>query len=274
MAESKQYYYDSNMVPLTSTHTITNGFFTPVRHLHSQYEFLYIRSGIVTIESNADQMQVEGPCFVVHRPFSLHRATVEKDQKYDRYVINCTKDVLDKISALVTKFSVIDSHSLTVIKISQEMDVILVEYLTKIHAYTLSGMQNLATVYLAILLINLTEYAERDNLLPTPSEGYIGDVVHYIGQNYAENITIDHLSDIFYVSRSKLIADFKKHIKVSIKQYTMLMRVYNAQRFLKSGKSISETAYLCGFYDESHFVGTFHSLTGVTPKAFLKTLES
>lgn len=274
MAESKQYYYDDiNNAPLTVMHTVTKGYAPLVRHLHSQYEFMHVRSGTVTVESNADTITIDGPCFIVHRPFALHRASVEKGVHYERFVINCTPELLDKIIPLVPNFSVIDSHSLTVIKISKAMDMLLVEHLTKIQSCMTSDNLSLARVYLALLLITLTEYTESDNLLPTKSEGYIGKVVHYIGQNYAENITIDQLADMFYVSRSKLIADFKKYIRVSIKQYTMLMRVYNAQRFLQSGKSISETAYLCGFYDESHFVGTFHSLTGMTPKNFLKSVK-
>lgn len=273
MPENKQYHYDDKNEPLTTMHAVSKGIAMPVRHLHSQYEFYYVRSGRVAIENNADSLVVEAPCFVIHKPFSLHRVNADFGNKYDRYVINCSKENLDKIIPLVPKFSIIDSHSLTVININREIDIMLVELMTKIHTYALSSMTDMATAYLALLLITLTEYADLDHLLPTHREGYIGEVVNYIGQHYAENITIEQLAELFFVSRSKLIADFKKYIKVSIKQYTMLMRIYNAQRFLQSGKTIAETAYLCGFYDESHFVGTFHSITGVTPKSFLKSIK-
>ncbi len=275
MAEEKQYYYDDyDMKSITALHTVSSGFDMPVRHLHSQYEFLYVRKGSVCVESNADSLQVEFPCLIIHKPFSLHRANASKDQVYDRYVVMCTKEQLDKISGLVPRLPAIDSKSLTVIKVTREIDFLLIEYFTKIQAYCASGMDNLALIFLSLLLATITEYTDCDKLIPTKSEGYISEVVNYIGQKYSEKLSIDAIADKFFVSRSKLIADFKKHISVSIKQYIMLIRVFNAQRYLQGGKSISETALLCGFYDESHFVGTFHSLTGITPKKFIKSLKS
>lgn len=276
MPDNIQYYYDDDdMKPITASHRMTAESKMPVRHLHSQYELLYIRSGNVCIESNADSLIVEDPCLIIHKPFSLHRANTTLDNHlYDRYCLMCSKGQLDKIAPLVPKLSSIDAHSLTVIKINREMDPILIEYFTKIQAYSNSKMENIALIFLALLLVTVTEYASCDKLLPTQSEGYISEVVNYIGQKYAEKLNIDSIADHFFVSRSKLIADFKKHISVSMKQYIMLIRVFNAQRFLQLGKSISETALLCGFYDESHFVGTFHALTGTTPKKFIKSLQS
>lgn len=275
MAEEKQYLYDdgSDVKPITASHKVGAGIEMPVRHLHSQYEFLYIRSGKVLVESNADSLMVEYPCIIIHKPFSLHRAN-SADAVYDRYCVNCTKEQLDKISALVPRLSFIDAKSLTIIKTSREIDPLLVEYFTKIEAYCRSEMDSLALIHLALLLVTITEYTDYDKLVPTQSEGYISEVVNYIGQKYSEKLSIDAIADHFFVSRSKLIADFKKHISVSIKQYIMLIRVFNAQRHLQNGKTISETALLCGFYDESHFVGTFHSLTGTTPKKFVKSLQT
>ena len=103
MPENKQYHYDDKNEPLTTMHAVSQGIAMPVRHLHSQYEFYYVRSGRVAIENNADSLVVEAPCFVIHKPFSLHRVNADFGNKYDRYVINCSKENLDKIIPLVIR---------------------------------------------------------------------------------------------------------------------------------------------------------------------------
>lgn len=274
MIEKKQYVFDDyNSRPLVVQHRVTHGLKAPVRHLHSQYEFLFIRKGHVLIQNNADSLTVDGPCLIVHQPFSLHSANVSEDCLYDRYVINCAEHCLVRMRELIPHSELLFSGVFSVWQLSNETDLLFTEYYTKIAAYVSSEMDDIALLYLAILLTQLTSYSKAPLLIQHHAKPYVSEVITYLTLHYAEDLHIEQLAELVYVSRSKLIADFKATAGVSVKQFLMLVRVCNAQRLLTEGKSISETAVLCGFCDSSHLINTFHQLTGVTPGTFLENLR-
>jgi AraC-like DNA-binding protein len=52
-------------------------------------------------------------------------------------------------------------------------------------------------------------------------------------------------------------------------EYQVQVRIMKAKTFLRLGRSISETASLVGFVDQSHFTRHFKRLVGITPGKFL-----
>jgi AraC-like DNA-binding protein len=49
-----------------------------------------------------------------------------------------------------------------------------------------------------------------------------------------------------------------------------ISRAVECLRFTQPPPKIGDLALICGFYDESHFIESFKSFTGLTPKQFLK----
>lgn len=263
-------YNDFELNNLIVRHVTSKGVSMPLRHLHSQYEFVFIKSGKVTVESNTSVLNVEKPTLIVHKPFSLHRANADVTSLYDRYLIVISDELLESIRDLIPFFSFFSTAETTVIPLEGDVVASVFEQLEQLSQDYRNEKKHKALLKTALLLLSVTEYASETGIpLPT-SSGYIGEVIKYISTHYAEDLTIDMLADTFFVSRSKLISDFKKSIGVPIKKYTVFVRISNAQHFLNSGKTISETAALCGFYDNSHFISTFHILTGKTPKEYCK----
>lgn len=263
-------YHDYELNSLIVRHITSNGVSMPLRHLHSQYEFVFIKNGKATVESNTTVINVEKPMLIVHKPFALHRANAEENTVYDRYLIIISEELLSRIRDLIPLFSFFSTAETTVIPLEGEFGLGVFEQLEQLCQDYKSEKKHKALLKIALLLLSLTEYASEAGIPHPTSGGYIGEVIKYISTHYAEDITIDMLADTFFVSRSKLISDFKKSIGVPIKKYTVFVRISNAQYFLNSGKTISETATLCGFYDNSHFISTFRILTGKTPKEYCK----
>ena len=270
MSANNYRYNDFELNNLIVRHISSQGLSMPLRHLHCQYEFLFLKSGKATVEYNTTVMNIEKPTLVVHKPFSLHRVNVEEDIVYDRYIIILSEDLLSRIIDLIPNFTFFSSAGPTVIPLEGEFASSVFEELDELCQDFRNEKKQQTLLKTALLLLSITDYAKEQGFSQPVSEGYIGEVIKYISTHYAEDITIDMLADYFFVSRSKLISDFKKSIGVPIKKYTVFVRISNAQHFLNQGKSISETASLCGFYDNSHFISTFHILTGKTPKEYCK----
>lgn len=273
MNEKTYEYADYGLNSLVMQYTVSDGIVMPLRHLHSQYEFLFIKKGAVVIESNASTFTVDYPALVIHKPFSLHRASAETNSSYERFVINISDELLNKIKDLIPHYTFIFSSGTTLIPLMNETETEVFEQLDDIYADYKIGKSQKSLLKIAVLLLTVTEYAVTANISAPVSDGYIGEVIEYISTHYADDIPIERLADYFFVSRSKLISDFKKSIGIPIKKYTLFVRISNAQYFLNAGKTISETATLCGFYDNSHFISTFRSLTGSTPKEYCRKIN-
>ena len=93
-------------------------------------------------------------------------------------------------------------------------------------------------------------------------------VKEYLSENLSENISLDTLSQKTHVSKFHLLRQFKLETGLTVHRYLVQLRICRAKEFLKSGKSISETAFELGFNDQAHFSKSFKRFTSQTPGQF------
>ena len=89
--------------------------------------------------------------------------------------------------------------------------------------------------------------------------------MNYIGKNYMRPLTLEDVAKNSYVSVNKLCALFKDNLYTTVTKYITSTRITQAKILLHQGKSVTETAYACGFNDYAHFIRTFKLLVGVSP---------
>lgn len=99
-------------------------------------------------------------------------------------------------------------------------------------------------------------------------QSYISDVVAYIKENYATHLTAEQIASRFFVSRGKLIYDFKAYAKMSLLEYLTVTRMEAAKELLGAGYSVVSVAEQCGFSSSSYFIKVFSGITGMTPLRF------
>ena len=83
----------------------------------------------------------------------------------------------------------------------------------------------------------------------------------------AQNKTI---ADELHIDARYLIRLFTKHIGIPPYQYLTQCRVEHGLEYLRNGKNVSETAYLCGYQSENAFRIAFKRIMGYPPKTILK----
>lgn len=106
---------------------------------------------------------------------------------------------------------------------------------------------------------------------------FLEEAIRLIQENH--NIKTSDLADKCKISQKTLIAHFKKHLCKSPSEYKKILRFRNAlslkqQNFKKI--KLTELSYIIDFFDQSHMVNDFKSLTRLSPKTFfnnLKTIE-
>lgn len=86
----------------------------------------------------------------------------------------------------------------------------------------------------------------------------VTDIVQYIYEHYSEQITLESLSKVFYISPKALSKKIRKQVNVDLRLFINDIRVQRAMQMRddpeNKGKSLNEIAMLCGFTN----MGTFY----------------
>ena len=98
------------------------------------------------------------------------------------------------------------------------------------------------------------------------------EVSSFIHAHYDEDISLDSLSEQFFISSSYLSREFKQVTGFNLSNYIQLTRIKNAQyRLVSSNDKISLIAQECGFSSFSQFNRVFNKITGTSPREYRQT---
>jgi AraC-like DNA-binding protein len=98
----------------------------------------------------------------------------------------------------------------------------------------------------------------------------IGRVIDYINLNLDNELSIDHISAVFYLSKYYLMHKFKEQTGYTVYQYILKKRLIKAARLIKKGAQVTETCTACGFGDYSNFERAFRKEFGLSPRNYYK----
>lgn len=113
------------------------------------------------------------------------------------------------------------------------------------------------------LLLEAGEYRKKPDVPReiSASEAALFDYVH---SHLAEPISLDTLASLSHYSKSYIIRLFRKNTGQTPTGYINACRIELAKELLQD-KSVTETAFACGFNNLSYFIKVFRKHTGETP---------
>ena len=101
----------------------------------------------------------------------------------------------------------------------------------------------------------------------------VAQIKDYIESHFAEDISIDDLTQITHLSRFHLIRVFREAVGIPPHAYLRQVRVQRAKSLFFTGKSIAEIAAATGFTDQSHLTRWFKRLWGFTPGQYSNSVQ-
>lgn len=128
-----------------------------------------------------------------------------------------------------------------------------------------------------ILHLNRLAYAcaeETAEKTQKTKSSLLRNLIHYIEIHLAEDLTLDHLSEVFFVSKYYISHLFKEVMGLPVHQYITKKRLTLCCAELLSGSDISKTYTLYGFRDYSSFYRAFKKEYGMSPKAYREEVEA
>jgi AraC-like DNA-binding protein len=91
----------------------------------------------------------------------------------------------------------------------------------------------------------------------------------YIDAHYAQNITLDFLSNLSYMNKFHLVHTFTKQIGQSPINYVISKRIEESKNLLSTtGYSIRDISSIVGFSNSSYFSQMFKKVAGISPKSY------
>ncbi|WP_373212762.1 helix-turn-helix domain-containing protein [Ruminococcus sp. 5_1_39BFAA] len=117
----------------------------------------------------------------------------------------------------------------------------------------------------------LTAADEKDKMMEAQTSILVKKVLTYLSEHYAEDIKMQALSETLFVSREHLSREFKKYMSMSPKDYLNKLRIYHAERLLRTTDlSIGEIAEKIGYASESCFFRAFKNENNIAPGQYRK----
>ena len=98
---------------------------------------------------------------------------------------------------------------------------------------------------------------------------WINKIAELLNDKWNEEINLKDLSSFAEVHPITVSKHFSTYFACTFGEYRRRQKIEKALQLIRTSKfSLTEIAYECGFYDQSHFTRTFKSLTGFLPKHY------
>jgi len=152
-----------------------------------------------------------------------------------------------------------------------------VDRLMNISTENIPAKDVIADFTLKELLIRLMQTQARQLILDSyhkhsPTHRF-AFVVEFIKAHIHEEITIDKLSSLCYMSKPNFFRCFKREFGISPVDFIIQERIKTAKKLLKDiNITISQASYAVGINNLSYFFKLFKRVEGVTPNEFRKRL--
>ena len=232
-------------------------------HSHEHYEIYCFLSGSAKYFVEGNIYSLKPNDILLMKKAESHSLLIDKHLPYKRMVINFNSQALLK-GADKKIVSFIDNRPLgrfNKYSASKYKDKNFWYYLDKICNSDDIEQQRL---YLTVLLNELCdEYPLQTDEENTDN---IKEIINYINNHLFEDLSLDNISEIFYISKTHLTRKFKKYTGSTVWDYILTKRLLYAKELLKNGEKPTDVYVDCGFNDYCSFYRAYKLKFNLPPK--------
>ena len=251
-------------------------------HYHDFHKIILFLNGEVNYSIEGKTYPLAPRDIIFVRAGEIHRPEPQPDLPYERIIIYVSPAFLKRYTKpdgdLAACFKAAPDDS-SVMHLSPGKSHDLLFHMEKLEQVThQQGFANelyseMLFVEFMILLNRALQNRDIDPLHRVSYDRKIQPVIRYIQEHLTEDLAIDHLAAVSYLSRYYLMRRFKAATGYGIHQYITSKRLLKARQMLTGSMPLTELCYACGFRDYSAFSRAFRTMFQCTPLEYRKRLH-
>jgi AraC family transcriptional regulator len=116
-----------------------------------------------------------------------------------------------------------------------------------------------------MLLLSLTSGNDVTRSFPK----WLNRVVDLLNDSWNEDLSVNEIASAVNVHPKTVSKYFSRYVGCTLGEYRRQLKVERSLSLIRAtDEPLTDIAQTCGFYDQSHFSGSFRRLTGFLPKHF------
>jgi len=240
-------------------------------HIHNTAEVLLVLKGQARIYCEDSEYELKAPYIAYYPAYIPHIQDNTASELYERYCFPIIASDIGAPSGLGNKFFAYELTETQLHRLRSYIDIMYEHWgVTSIaipeKKFVTLPHDIIRLRFLLLLFINELNIMMEDRIVTNTS--YIKNICDYIGENFGSHLTIDTLSDIFFVGRAKLTKDFRRVTSMSVVEYITTVRLNNAKIMLSGDMSLETISERCGFSSVSYFLKVFKKHNDITPMQY------
>jgi AraC-like DNA-binding protein len=252
-------------------------------HYHDFNKIIIFISGKVTylIEGKAYHLKPWDILLVNNN--EIHKPLIDASETYERMVIWVNSFFLmkqdDDNGNLLTCFALASQRKMNLLRLTPELLPGIKNILLKLEdgdndqEFGHSILQNSLFLQLMVHLNRISLRVGNDQEHPDIQyDKTIIQLLQYVNENLKEDLSMDKLASVFFLSKYYLMHKFKQHTGYTLHNYILQKRLLTANSLIQDGKSITIACMESGFNDYSNFVRAFKKMFGLSPKKHVQLL--
>lgn len=246
-------------------------------HHHDFYEIYFFLSGNVSFRVEGRTYHLGSGDLLLINPQELHQSEISPDSPYERIVLWIDRSYLAELSGEDTNLFRCFDHEMenhtNLLRLPKNRRAAVAQLLEKLtHEFYSDefGSRTFAQGLLMQFLVEINRsVAANVNKAPKREESpLISQVLGYIGAHFQENITLESLASVFFVSKYHLSHEFRSQVGTSVYRYVIFRRLMRARELMADGNAPGEVYSICGFGDYANFYRAFRGEYGMSPREF------
>ncbi len=247
-------------------------------HYHNAYELYYLYSGERYYFIKDKTYHVKRGNFVLIKPYDIHCTSNFGKNGYDRCLIMFRSSFVRDLADLMGEHNIFEcfDKDINLIKLNfQEQSFVENLLLSMTNEYNAKspGYEDFLRTALYQLLLLASRHAEGDESKESVTENTthktVSEVAAYINNHFDDDITLESISERFFISQSYFSRTFKKVTGVSFVEYVNGVRIKEAQKLLAgTDMNISELSEAIGYKSMTHFGRSFKAIVGMSPSEY------
>ena len=211
------------------------------------------------------------------RHHTIHKAVIDRTQPYERIIIYLDGKYFGRSMPEARLMGSFDQADRTGQHLLTPSDAQRQELQQVLRAYESSagdegvGASALRETFIIQLLIHISRMTA--SAAPSRESQYdpkIQQVLSYINEHLHEELTVDQLADLAYLSKYHFMRLFKAQTGSTVHAYVRQKRLLHAARLIREGVSVGKAAADSGFGDYSAFHRAFRESFGISPGSLKK----